>query len=142
MVHPVGQFGRMLPADERATGAPSECGCRRPGRLPVDAGSKPGKACLADSMSGANWPYHKGFCDRPRVGRGDRQQTRAPRLAHKLRCVFLRLAEPPNLAKYQGGSSMTKWNDATGTAGQDGPTVADCKLVVPIESNTSTQEAL
>jgi hypothetical protein len=37
---------------------------------------------------------------------------------------------------------MTKWNDATGTAGQDGPTVADCKLVVPIESNTSTQEAL
>jgi hypothetical protein len=37
---------------------------------------------------------------------------------------------------------MTKWNNATGQAGQDGATVADPKLVVPIHSNASTREAL
>jgi hypothetical protein len=37
---------------------------------------------------------------------------------------------------------MTKWNNATGQAGQDGTIVADPKLVVPIQSNASTREAL
>jgi hypothetical protein len=52
-----------------------------------------------------------------------------------------RLTEPFKSSRL-GGTFMTKWNDATERVGPDGITVAGRDLVVPVQLNTCTQEAL